>query len=131
LPTPEATRRARASKRKGSQHETDVRDFFRHAGADIEPLKLNGAEDEGDHVVRLADNSRVVIEAKNEQKINLAGYMNEADLEAANYARHRGLERHRVLPVAIVKARGKSIADAYVVIRLAEFVAFLRRTVGL
>src|SRR5690606_26506269 len=116
----EATKRARASRRKGASFETDLVKGLRAEGFDVERLTKTGKEDEGDAV--LTDSwGKVVIEAKNEQKIDLPGYIREALLEADHYAKHRGLDRQEVTGIAVVKARGKSWRESYVVTSLAEF----------
>jgi hypothetical protein len=40
--------------------------------------------------------------------------------EATHYAEARQLDRRAVLPAVIIKARGKSIDDAYLVMRLGD-----------
>lgn len=121
MTTPEATARARASKRKGAQFQTDIRNVLRAAEFDVEILELSGAEDEGDLVVRMGSGQYTIIEAKNEAKIDLPGYLREAHTEADNFARHRpAVDRDKVLPVVVVKARGKGIRDAYVVQRFSD-----------
>lgn len=120
MTTPEATKRARSSKRKGSAFESALVTTLREHGLEAERLHLNGKEDEGDLVVR-DQWGKLIVEAKNEAKIDLARYIKEALEEADNYTRHRGIDRQEVTGVAIVKARGKSILDSYVVLTLAEF----------
>lgn len=123
MTTPEATRRARANKRKGAQWQTDIKNVLRGSGYDVEILELSGKEDEGDLVVRLGDGKYIVIEAKNEATISIPGYLAEAEVEADNFAKHRpqSVKRENVQPVAIVKARGKSVEDAYVLIKLRNY----------
>ena len=53
-------------------------------------------------------------------KIDLSGWTREAQLEATHYAQARGLSRESVLPAVIIKARGKSISDAYLVFKLGD-----------
>ena len=121
MTTPEATARARASKRKGAQFQTDIRNTLREAEYDVEILELSGAEDEGDLVVRMGAGEYTIIEAKNEAKIDLPGYLREAHAEADNFAKHRpAVRRDKVTPVVVVKARGKGIRDAYVVRRFSD-----------
>ena len=52
--------------------------------------------------------------------IDLSGWLKEAEVEAANYAKHRGLKTEPQ-PIVIIKARGKSIDKAYVVTRLEDY----------
>lgn len=125
MTTAAATARARANKRKGSQHQSDIRNMLRDAGFDVEILELSGKEDEGDLVVRLQGKRHVIIEAKNVQKIDLPRFMREAQVEADNFAKHRpAVDREGVLPVAIVKARGQNVRDAYVVVRAGDFFGY-------
>ena len=125
MTTPEATRRARASKRRGAQWETDIRNYLRDLGFDTEPLKLSGSADEGDLVVRLGKRY-VVIEAKNEATIDLPGYLREAGAEGVNFAAHRpAVSAGQVYPVAIVKARGKGVDEGYAVMQVSEMVRLL------
>lgn len=122
MTTAAATARARASKRKGAQWQSDIRNVLRDAGYDVEILELSGKEDEGDLVVRMGGGNYVVIEAKNEAKIDLPGYLREAFAEADNFAAHRpGVDREKVTPIVVVKARGKSASQAYVVRRLDDY----------
>jgi len=118
MTTPEATRRARANKRKGAQWQSDIRNALRNGHYDVEILELSGKEDEGDLVVRLGGGKYIVIEAKNEAKIDLPGYLREAETERLNFASHRpGVEDENVQGIVVVKARGKGVLDAYVVER--------------
>ncbi|MEU6057004.1 hypothetical protein [Streptomyces sp. NPDC047097] len=114
----EATRNKR-NKRKGSQWESDLRDGLRGEGFDVEALRLAGSEDEGDMVVRLGG-ERLVIEAKN-AKLEPSAFIREAQNERQNYARHRGLDPRAVNAVAVVKARGRSWRQAYVLTTVEEY----------
>lgn len=120
MTTSEATKKARSSKRKGSAFESGLTQTLREHGLEAERLHLNGKEDEGDLVVQ-DQWGKVIVEAKNEAKIDLARYVKEAFEEADNYVKHRGLDRQEVTAVAIVKARGKSILDSYVVTTVREY----------
>jgi Holliday junction resolvase len=114
----------KSHKARGATFETDLRDYFRRIGFDSERLARTGARDEGDIVVRANFfNSIGVIEAKapgQSGRIDLSGWTKEAQVEATNYAEARGIEREAVLPAVIIKARGKSIADSYLVLRLGD-----------
>lgn len=118
---PAISRRNKAARRRGAQWQSDVRDSLRGGGYDVEMLTLTGAQDEGDLVVRMEDGTYVVIEAKNEKTIDLPTYLREAHTEAENFAKHRPhLAPEKIRPIAVVKARGKSVLDAYVVQRLSD-----------
>jgi hypothetical protein len=115
----------KSHKARGATFETDIKDYFRNLGFDAERLARTGSRDEGDVVVRadfLGANIGV-IECKAPgagNAIDLSGWTKEAQLEAKHYAEARGLEQSQVLPSVIIKARGKSIADAYLVLRLGD-----------
>jgi hypothetical protein len=87
-------------------------------------LARAGAKDEGDVAVR-ADflGSIGVIECKAPgagNSINLAGWQKESQVEALHYAEARGLKKEDILPAVLIKARGKSIDDSYLVFRLGD-----------
>lgn len=114
----------KSHKARGATFETDIKDYARSQGYDAERLARTGAKDEGDVVIR-ADflGSIGIIEAKapgSTGKIDLSGWTREAQLEATHYAEARGLDRDAVLAAVVIKARGKSIADAYLVLRLGD-----------
>lgn len=114
----------KSHKARGATFETDIRDWFRSHGYDAERLARAGAKDEGDVAVR-ADflGSVGVIECKAPgagNGIDLSGWTKEAQVEAGHYAEARGIKREDVLPAVIIKARGKSIDDAYLVFRLGD-----------
>ena len=116
----------KSHKQRGATFETDLRDYFRRNGLDAERLARTGARDEGDIAIR-ADflGSIGVIEAKapgQSGRIDLSGWTKEAQLEATHYAEARGINRKAVLPAVIIKARGKSISDAYLVLRLGDVI---------
>lgn len=109
---------------RGATWETDTRDWFRAKGYDAERLARAGAKDEGDVVVK-GDflGSIGIIECKAPgagNGINLSGWQKESQVEATHYAEARGLDRDEVLPAVLIKARGKSIDDAYIVFRLGD-----------
>jgi len=115
----------KSHKARGATFETDTKDFFRALGYDAERLARTGARDEGDVVVRadfLGANIGI-IECKAPgagNAISLSGWAKEAQVEAANYSEARGLDRNSVLAAVLIKARGKSIADSYLVLRLGD-----------
>jgi hypothetical protein len=101
------------NKRKGAEWECDLRDGLRSVGEDIERLRLTGTEDEGDHVIREDDGHFLIIEAKN-AKFEPGVFVGEMEREVANFAKHRGLDVAKVDGVVIVKRRGKSWRQAFV-----------------
>lgn len=114
----------KSHKQRGTTFETDLRNWFRANGYDAERLARTGQRDEGDVVVRKDFLGSIgVIEAKApgaSNRIDLSGWTKEAQLEAVHFAEARGLSREEVTPAVIIKARGKAIADAYLVFRLGD-----------
>lgn len=107
----------------GKRWERELREGLREEGMDVESLRLHGKEDEGDMVIRLEDGrwpfTRLVVEAKNVASIDPARFSSEAVTEATHYARNRGLGMN-ARGIAIVKRRGKSWKDAYVITTVRE-----------
>jgi len=114
----------KSHKARGATYETDIRDWFRANGYDSERLARTGAKDEGDVVVRSGFLGRIgVIECKAPgagNAIDLSGWSREAQTEANHYAASRGLGETAVLAALLIKARGKSIEDSYLVLRLGD-----------
>jgi hypothetical protein len=70
-----------AARRKGTTWETAIVDYLQDNGWPYaERRALNGNNDRGD----VAGIPGIVIEAKNAKTINLAGWLDEATVEAAN-----------------------------------------------
>jgi len=115
----------KSHKARGATYETDIKDYFRNLGYDAERLARRGSKDEGDVVVRtdfLGANIGI-LECKApgaSGAITLSGWSKEAQVEADNYSEARNLARENVLPAVVIKARGKSIADSYLVLRLGD-----------
>ena len=99
--------------RKGSKFETDTRDWFRENGAVAERLVKAGAKDEGDLYVFLQGKT-YIMELKNRKKLDLPAFWDEAQVEAKNYAKARGLSS---VPPAfvIVKRRNHGIEKSWVI----------------
>jgi hypothetical protein len=109
----------RSHKRRGRSFESDVTRTLRDAGYRAERVPLAGRNDEGDVVVEFPHDWELV-ECKapgRDGKIDLAGWMREAETEAKNWALARGIRPESVTPFVVIKARGKPISDAYVVQR--------------
>jgi Holliday junction resolvase len=107
------TERNRANKRKGAAWETELLAGLRSTGEDTERLRLTGAEDEGDLVIREPDGAYLVIEAKN-AKFEPGPFLDEAERERLNFARHRDLDPFDVDSIVVVKRRGKGWRKAFV-----------------
>jgi len=99
--------------RKGAQFETDVMKWLRSMGAVCERLTKAGAKDEGDLVTVVAG-STYILELKNRKKIDLPAFWDEAQVEAKNYAKARGLTFSPPAFV-IVKRRNHGIEKSWVV----------------
>ena len=114
----------KSHKARGAGYEVDIKDWFRTHGYDAERLARTGARDEGDVVVRSDFLGSIgVLECKAPgagNAIDLSGWTKEAQIEALHYAEARGLDRSQVLPALLIKARGKSISDSYLVFRLGD-----------
>jgi hypothetical protein len=114
----------KSHKARGATFETDIKDWFRASGYDSDRLARTGAKDEGDVVVRSDFLGSIgIIEAKapgQSGRIDLSGWTKEAQIEATHYAEARGLKREEILAAVVIKARGKSISDAYLVLRLGD-----------
>ena len=114
----------KSHKARGATFETDLRDYFRRIGIDSERLARAGARDEGDVVVRSGFLGHIgILEAKapgQSGRIDLSGWTKEAQVEATHYSEARSIERASVLAAVVIKARGKSIEDSYLVLRLGD-----------
>ena len=115
----------KSHKARGATFETDTKDYFRTLGYDAERLARTGAKDEGDVVVR-ADFLGAgigIIECKAPgagNAISLSAWSKEAQTEAEHYSEARGLDRKSILAAVLIKARGRSIEDSYLVLRLGD-----------
>ena len=105
-----------ANKRKGSKWETDLVTYLRGKGLKASRLARTGRNDEGDVEVDFGD-TVFVMEAKNAQRLDLAGWSKEAEVEAVNWVKHRD-SKYRAIPVVVVKRRNSSTSKAYVVMEL-------------
>lgn len=108
------------NKAKGTKFESDIVKYLRKLGHFADRLARAGANDEGDVVTIIAGQTHI-LECKNKKSLNLPQFWAEAQTEAANYAKARGLV---VEPPAfvIVKRRRGSIGDAWVIQNLEKWV---------
>ena len=107
------------NKTKGSQFETDVMKWLRKTGAIAERLTKAGAKDEGDIVTVIAGET-YILELKNRQTLSLPQFWREAQVEALNYAKARGIGEVP-LSYVIVKRRNASIDQAWVIQDLTQW----------
>jgi hypothetical protein len=84
--------------RKGSQFETDVMKWLRGAG----------------DMVVIISGETYILELKNRQTLSLPEFWREAQVEALNYAKARGLGEVP-LSYVVVKRRNASIDQAWVI----------------
>ena len=106
--------------RKGSQFETDVMKWLRGVGAMAERLTKAGSKDEGD-LVTIISGETYILELKNRKSISLPEFWKEAEVEAVNYAKARGL-REVPLHYVIVKRRNSGIEKAWVIQDLSQWI---------
>jgi hypothetical protein len=115
----------KSHKARGATYETDITKYFRGIGYDAERLARRGSKDEGDVVIRsdFIGGTIGILECKAPgagNAISLSGWAKESEVEAGHYAEARGIPREAILPAVVIKARGKSIADSYLVLRLGD-----------
>jgi len=101
------------NKAKGAAFEIDVMKWFRGLGILAERLRLAGKDDEGDLVVVVAGQT-YILELKNRQTLSLPQFWREAEVEALNYAKARGIGEVP-LHYVVVKRRNAGIEKAWVV----------------
>ena len=99
--------------RKGSQFETDVMKWLRKMGVMAERLTKAGAKDEGDMVVIISGET-FILELKNRATLSLPEFWREAEVEALNYAKARGIGEVP-LHYVVVKRRNAGIEKSWVV----------------
>lgn len=103
-----------AQRQKGTRQERLVADYLADRLGDdrIDRRPMTGSKDRGDIAgVRTILGERVVVEVKNHSRIDLAGWVTEAEVE-------RGNDDAKVA-VVVAKRRGKANpADQYVVMTL-------------
>lgn len=102
----------------------EITNYARSNGYDAERLARRGSKDEGDVVIRSDFFGHVaIIEAKApglDGKIDLPGWLKEADIEAGHYGAARSINRNAILAAVVIKARGKGTPEAYVVMKLGD-----------
>lgn len=105
-----------ASKAKGTKWESEIVRYLIQSGwPHAERRALNGAKDKGD----IAGIPGLVVEAKNENRVSLSTWVDEAEVEGENFGTAvAAVWAHR-------KGRG-SAADGYVVMTGEQFVALLK-----
>lgn len=123
----DASSKARANKRKGAGFEIDLESFYRGKFLNATRLVRRGKEDQGDLLIRVHDLA-VIIEAKNEKAIDLAGYMKEATEEAMRWEAahvHEPMPADLVIGASAIKRRMQPISKSYVCLENDDFAALL------
>lgn len=94
--------------------------WLRKAGVLAERLTKAGSKDEGDMVVVIAGKT-YILELKNRKKLDLPQFWREAQVEALNYAKARGIGE---VPPAyvIVKRRNAGIEKSWVIQDLEQWI---------
>ena len=108
------------NKRIGARWELDLLDYFRDLGLVAERMRLTGKNDEGDLMVYLNAKKVLIVEAKNEQSFKPGPWINEANIESANWAIARKATVD-VVPVVVAKRRQNGTGKAYVIMELDTF----------
>ena len=105
-----------ANRRKGTQYESDLVKHFREGWkVEADRLRLSGSTDEGDIVLRLPGDRKLIVEAKSGVNIRPKEWHREAE----NYAKHR--PGSDVPPTMVVmKKHNFSINQAYALISLKD-----------
>jgi Holliday junction resolvase len=103
-------------KAKGSQWERDVAGYLRENGFPMADRRYGAGvqQDKGD----LVGVPNFALECKNQAKIDLAGFIEEAIIEARNANARFG--------AVIIKRRRKATKDAYVVMTLEQFAVLIK-----
>jgi Holliday junction resolvase len=101
------------NKVKGAAVEIDVMKWFRSLGVLAERLRLAGKDDEGDLVVVVAGQT-YILELKNTVRLDLPEFWRQAEVEALNYAKARGIGEVP-LHYVVVKRRNAGIEKAWVI----------------
>ena len=101
------------NKAKGAAFEIDVMKWFRGLGVLTERLRLAGKDDEGDLVCVVAGKT-YILELKNRATLSLPEFWREAEVEALNYAKARGIGEVP-LHYVVVKRRNSGIENAWVI----------------
>jgi hypothetical protein len=110
---------ANRSKQKGSSFESLIASYLNEEwDPNIERLPLQGSLDRGDISNFRVGQHLVAIEAKNCARLDLAGWITEAEVEAKNYKALAGIVVHKR------KAKGRA-ADQYVTLTLRSLLDIL------
>lgn len=117
-----------ANKRKGSQWESNIEDYFNSEGFKSRRLPRTGAKDIGDVAIDLGDKT-IVVEAKNVASAwsQMLQFLREADVEAGHYADKYNTDTY---PVVMTKTRQRGTGEGRVVMTIDQFIDLLRALDG-
>ena len=101
------------NKAKGAAFEIDIMKWLRSMGAVADRLRLAGKDDEGD-LVCVVSGQTYILELKNTARLNLPEFWRQAEVEALNYAKARGIGEVP-LHYVVVKRRNSGIEKAWIV----------------
>ena len=108
-------------KQKGTAFETLITTWLRDRLGDdrIDRMPLSGAKDRGDITgIRTLLGEKVAVEVKNHARLDLAGWISEAEVERGN--------ADAAVGVVVFKRRGKGQArDQYVLMTAEDFAVLL------
>lgn len=106
---------------KGAVFETGILKLLRGIkGFFVERLTKAGSKDEGD-IVCVVSGKTYILELKNVKKIDLPQFWREAQVEALNYAKARGIGEVP-LHYVVVKRRNAPLEQAWVVQSLEQWI---------
>ena len=108
------------NKAKGAAFEIDVMKWLRSMGQVADRLRLAGKDDEGDLVCVVAGQT-YILELKNTARLDLPEFWRQAEVEALNYAKARGIGEVP-LHYVVVKRRNSGIDKAWVIQDLAQWI---------
>lgn len=111
-----------SAKRAGRGMQQLVADYLKiHVNEDIEQRKLSGTKDRGDIAGVKVHGKRVVLEVKNTARLDISGFLKEAEVERVN--------DEALVGVVVAKRVGKGKPeDQIVMMTLADFVAIVTGT---
>lgn len=109
------------AKAKGSTFERDTMAAGRARGHQVERLRATGREDEGDLVLFGGYGLVTIFECKARARMSLAEWMDEAVVEAANWASHRDHMGVSPVPAVLHKRRMRPILESYVTLQYGDY----------
>lgn len=117
-----------ASKRKGSQWESNIEDYFNSQGFKARRLPRAGVKDIGDVAIEVPFGT-IVVEAKNVASAwsQMLKFLREADVEAGHYSDKYNADTY---PVVMTKTRQHGTGEGRVVLTIDQFIELLRALNG-